>query len=123
MDPNDQNILKALKTRRDGNRPVSALFEHLEFIKAAWEEFDLGVPSIIAGLQQRGAKKGVSLANVQGFITRSMRSGMLGSRGSRASDRCESTTSDLHEKEHGTSDCGKKAAFEKLTKRYGGNQA
>lgn len=70
-----QNVLA-----RRGRKP-SGLHDHIKLIKLAYEG-DLGVPTICIILEDAGVKDGTSVPNVQGFIRRQQKLGIIGEKGS-----------------------------------------
>lgn len=83
MKAENSEILKSLHAQRTTRSTTSALFHHLDLIRDAWEVGNFGVPGVVEALRLAGATQGVSTSNVQGFIKRCQKSGLLGARGSR----------------------------------------
>ena len=67
-------------------RNPSDLFVHLALIKDAWEAAGFGVPTIIQVLREAGATEGLSLSNVQGFVERAKKKGLIGEKGCRKNE-------------------------------------
>lgn len=84
MDDNELHILQEVLAQ-SGRKP-SGLFNHLVLIKFAWEA-GFGAPTVVKALDRAGVTEGVSLPNVQGFIKRAQRDGLMGAKGSNPGNR------------------------------------
>lgn len=84
MEVENREILKSLHAQRTTRSATSALFRHIDLIRDAWEVGKFGVPGVVAALRLAGGTSGLSTSNVQGFIKRCQKSGLLGLKGSRS---------------------------------------
>ncbi len=76
--------LRILKDLQSGRKP-SGLFAQLDLVKDAWEA-GFGVPTIVRALEQAGVTEGISVPNVQGFVRRCERDGLIGPKGCQAEE-------------------------------------
>lgn len=79
-------ILKSLHAQRTTRSTTSALFHHMDLIRDVWEVGNFGVPGVVEALRLAGATSGISTTNVQGFVKRCQKRGLLGRKGSRSQE-------------------------------------
>jgi len=84
MNDTELHILQEVLAQSE--RKPSGLFNHLVLIKTVWEA-GFGTPTVVKALERAGVTEGVSLPNVQGFIKRAQRDGLIGAKGSNPENR------------------------------------
>jgi hypothetical protein len=86
-----KNFRILAKHQTENRQDKSVLFDHLELIKDAWEAAEFGPQKIIKVLLDEGVTEGLSLSNVQAFIVRARKKGLIGEKGCRRHEMDEGT--------------------------------